>query len=117
MNITITGLHLQKDPKIKEYAQNKIEKLGKYHPKIEKISVRLISKVAHRGQDYDYVCEVEVSIPGHNLEIVDSERAMDKAIDKAYERMKRALVKHKEKHLSREHKRGIVSKIRSRIRF
>lgn len=115
MLITISGLHLKSNPKIKEYAQTKIEKLGKYHPKIEKIAVRLILEVAHRGQDQDYICEIDVAIPGHNLEIKDSERSMDKAIDKASERMKNVLVRHKEKHLSREHKRGILNKTKSKF--
>jgi len=117
VNITISGIHLKQDPKIKIYAQKKVEKLQKFHPKIEKIFVRLISKEAHRGQEKDYICEIDVVVPGHNLEIVDSEREMDKAIDKAYERMKILLIRNKEKHVSREHKKGILNKIRNRFGF
>lgn len=116
MKIIISALHADKSKEIKEYAEKKVKKLEKFHKKIEEINVRLISRKSHRGQDHDYYCEIEIAVPGHVLEIVDVERSMDKAIDKAYERMKRALVKHKEKHISKDHKRGVVAKVVRRLR-
>lgn len=114
MKIIISGLHLKEFPKIEEYAKKKLAKLAKYNTKIEQIHARLISKKSHRGQEQDYYCEIEVVIPNHNLEIVDTERAIDKAIDKAIERMKRLLVKTKEKDISKKHKEGILTKFLKR---
>ncbi len=101
MNIIVSGLHLKKFPEMEEYAKEKVAKLYKYHRKIEKIQVRLIDKESHRDKNQDYYCEIEIDIPGRNLEIVDVEYSMDKAIDKAVERMKRLLVKDKEKRIER----------------
>lgn len=114
MNITITSVHF-KVPKIKEYAIKKVQKLAKYHFGIESINVRLISKKSHRGQEQDFWCEITVHVPRQVIEIIDSERAMDKAIDKAVERTKRALIKHKEKLISKKHKKGIINKFLQRF--
>jgi ribosomal subunit interface protein len=116
MNIIISGLHFEIDPQIKEYVNKKVGKLSKYNSKIQKIDVRLASKKSHRGQENDYFCEIEVVIPGHVLEIVDSEREIDKAIDRAVERMKNTLVRNKEKHTSQKHKRKIWNKFINRFR-
>jgi len=114
MNISISGLHFETDPKLREYADQKTKKLLKYHPKITDLKVRLISEKSHRGQEQDYYCEITVHVPGRILEIVDVQREMEKAIDKAVERMKRALIKSREKEISISHKRGIVGKFLSR---
>ena len=117
MNIIISGLHLKKFPGIEKYAREKVTKLTKFHANIEEISVRLIWEKSHRDINQDYTCEITVSIPGKNLGIKDTESSMDKAIDFAVERMKRLLVKSKEKHVSRQHKSGLLNKIRNRLKF
>lgn len=116
MTISITGLHFESDPKLKSYADKKIKKLLRYHSAITDIKVRLLSEKSHRGQEQDYYCEITIHVPGRILEIVDSERAMDKAIDKAVERMKRTLIKYKEKELSKQHKEGVFRKLIDRFR-
>lgn len=115
MKIQISEIHL-KDQKAQEYAREKVEKLAKFHHKIERINVRLFGERAHRNQDHDFTCEIDVAVRGHVLEIVDGERSIDKAIDMATDRMKRALVKHKEKHITQKHKEGLVHKLVSRFR-
>lgn len=115
MQIIVTGLHLEKFPEMEAYATKKVAKLAKYHPGILKAEVHLIAEQSHRGQEKDYYCEITIDLSGRNLEIVDSERSMDKAIDKAVERIKRLLVKTKEKKISKWHKLGILNKLKSRI--
>lgn len=114
--ITVSGIHLRKYPKLKEYAIKKVSRLNKFHKQIEKIEVRLISEKGHRGLENDFYCEIKVAIPGHDLEVKDVERNFEKAIDKAVDRMKKTLVRLKEKHISREHKQGIVEKLVRRFR-
>ncbi len=97
------------------YTEKKVVKLTKYHSKIEEIKVRLISEKSHRNEDHNYFCEIEVVLPGHNLEVKDSELAMDKAIDKALERMKIALIRYKEKRLTKQHKQGLLGKFKNRF--
>ena|SRR3989344_3178437 len=115
MNIVVSGIHLEKFPEMEDYAKKKVAKLSKFHSKIEEINVRLIEKASHRGQEQDYYCEITVHVPGKVLEIIDNERAMDKAIDKALERMKQVLIKHKEKQITIKHRLGILTKFKNRF--
>lgn len=112
MNIIVSGKHLEEAPEMEAYAIKKVGKLAKFHSKIEKIAVDLVSETSHSDKNTDYFCEIIVDIPGKNLEIRQSNDSMDKAIDKAVERMKRLIVKDKEKHLSRIQKEGLRSKPR-----
>ena len=110
MNIIVSGSHFEDFPKAKKYAKEKLEKLSKYHPRIEKIVVRLISETAHRNENHDFTCEIIASIPGNNLEITQKDFAPDKALDIAIDRMKRLLVKSKEKQTSKKHKQALEAK-------
>lgn len=110
MIIKVSGLHLKKSPKTREYALKKADKLLKFHPAIEKIHIRLVIEKSHRGQENDYYCEITIKTPHHTLEIVDVERDFDKAIDRAIDRMERKLTKFKEKNLTKKHKEGLNTK-------
>ena len=115
MNIVISGIHLQQFPEMEDYARKKVSKLAKFNPKILKLEVRLISKISHRDKTQEYYCELEADIPGKNLEIVDVEESMDKAIDKAVERMKRVLIKNKEKRITLRHRVAALYKLKNRF--
>lgn len=115
MQIIVSGQNLENFPELEKYAQKKVAKLPKFHPKIEKIQVRLISEKSHRNELHNSTCEIIADIPGRNLEIVERDKSMDKAIDKAVERMHRLLVKTKEKKISKWHKFGILEKLRNRF--
>jgi len=110
VQIKIAEIHF-KDPKVEKYALEKVERLAKFHRGIQTVTVRLTSEKAHRGQNHTSFCELEFDITGKNFVIRDNERDIDKAIDKAVERAKRTLVKHKEKDLSKKHKKGIMGKL------
>ena len=116
MDISITGLHIQTDPKLKEYTNQKAKKLLKYHSKITDLKVRLFAEKAHRSEDHDYYCEITIHVPGKVLEIVDKERDVTKAIDRAADRMKKALIRHREKEISKKHKEGLAAKLLRRLR-
>ncbi|MEK9146685.1 MAG: ribosome-associated translation inhibitor RaiA [Patescibacteria group bacterium] len=110
MKIIISGLHLKKFPELEVYVAKRVQKLGRYFKKIVKLEVRLIWEKSHRNELHSSACEIIADIPGRNLEIVERDRTMDKAIDKAVERMKRLLVKTKEKSITLKHKEGISRK-------
>lgn len=117
VQLTITAIHLISPQKAKDYAREKITRLAKYDHKIEKIEVRLIGQKSHRDKNTDFDCEIKIIVPGRDLEIKDTELTIEAAIDKAEERAKRLLVKNKEKHLSKKHKQGLVTKIRNKLPF
>lgn len=111
MNIIVSGKHLEQAPEMEQYAIDKVQKLEKFHRNIERITVDLYDETAHADKNTDYFCEIIVDIPGRNLEIKESDSAMDKAIDFAVERMKRLMVKEKEKRITKKHREGLRSKI------
>ena len=115
MDISITGLHIQTDPELKEYANKKAKRLVKYDARITDLKVRLFAEKNHRSEDHDFYCEITAHVPGKILEIVDKERDITKAIDMAADRMKKALIRHREKEISKKHKEGIYRKIISRF--
>ena len=115
MKIIVSGSHLVDFPEMEGYATEKVARLSRYHHKIEKISVRLTAERAHRNEEHDFTCEIIVAVPGRDVEVVERDRFMDKAIDKALERMKRTLIKAKEKSVSKKHKEGILAKLLSRF--
>ena len=110
VNIIVSGQHVIDFPETEEYAKEKVQKLEKFHPKIEKVEVRLISKPSHRDKNTDYFCELYIDIPGKNLEIKEIANSMDKAIDIAVERMKNILVNDKERRLDEKHRATIRGK-------
>lgn len=115
MKIIVSGSHLEQFPEMRAYTEKKASKLSKYNSQIEEIRIRLISERSHRNESHNSTCEIAVDLPGKNLEIVENDDSMDKAIDKAIERMQRLLVKAKEKRISKWHKFGIIEKIRGRF--
>lgn len=117
VSITITAIHLPNPKKAKDYAQEKISKLNRYHSKIEKIEVRLIGEKSHRDKNTDFTCEIKIIVPGHDLEIKDTEQSILAAIDKAEDRAKRLLVKNKEKHLAKAHKKGLLGRLKKSLPF
>lgn len=117
MNIIVSGIHFEDFPKSEDYAKEKVARLTKYHQKILKIEVRLFAEADHLNPKHDFACEIKIALPGRDLEIIDREKSIDKAIDKAAERMKRILVKNKEKPATKRHKLGILFKLKDRIGF
>lgn len=115
MKIIISGLHLKKFPELEVYAAKRVQKLTRYFKNIIKLEVRLIWEKSHRNELHSAACEIIADIPGRNLEIVERDQTMDKAIDRAVERMKRLLVKTKERKISKWHKIGILNKIKDRF--
>lgn len=111
MKIIVSGLHLKKFPELEVYAVKRVQKLSRYFKNILKLEVRLIWEKSHRNELHSSTCEIIADIPGRNLEIVERDQTMDKAIDRAVERMHRLLVKTKEKKISKQHKEGIFAKI------
>lgn len=117
MNIIVSGIRFEDFEKAENYAKEKVARLSKYHQKILKIEVRLFAETDHLNPKHDFACKIKIALPGNDLEVMDREMSIDKAIDRAVERAKRTLIKYKEKSVSLDHKRGIVAKVRERLKF
>lgn len=91
MQITINGHHLEVTEALKQYVENKLEKLDHHHDRITSIQVMLsVDKLEHKA-------EATVHVSGKDLFADAISEDMYAAIDKLSDRLDRQLIKHKEK--------------------
>ncbi len=95
MNITISGKDFKLTPVIKEYVTEKLSKLEKFHPHIQRIGVELdVDRNVTKGKKNRI--EVWVYLPGKTIQAGMKAEHMDEAIDLVYPIIERRLVKRKE---------------------
>lgn len=98
MNIIITGRHLELTDNLKEYAEEKIKKFGKYLTNISDIAVTLsVEKYRHKA-------EVLLKVNGVMIQAESITGEMYSSIDEVVEKLDRQIKKHKEKIVS--HRKG-----------
>ena len=97
MHINISGHHLDVTPAIKDYVNNKLEKLSKHHDRITSTNVILsVNKLIQKA-------EASVHVSGKDF-FADSESDdLYTAIDLLADKLDRQLIKHKDK--TRNHHR------------
>ncbi|NIM46536.1 MAG: ribosome-associated translation inhibitor RaiA [Candidatus Aenigmarchaeota archaeon] len=91
MQINITGRGFELTPLIKNYATEKISKLGKLGVQIIKAEVILSVITKHHKSGEIFECEVSLDIPGPNLFVKETAEEMHAAIDLAEKRLKENL--------------------------
>lgn len=102
MSIVVKGKHVRTNAALESYATKKVEKFYHFYPKIVKIEIELRSEIAHKKKDSDFICDINVKVPGHTFKISDSEDDLYKAVDLAVKRMNEVLRRESAKHRSRE---------------
>lgn len=99
MTITISAKDFKLTPSIKEFVTTKLEKLGKYHSKLQRIGVELdVDHNVTKGKKYRV--QVWAYLPGVTVEAGLKAEHMEEAIDLVYPKLERQLVKLKEKKRS-----------------
>jgi len=92
MQLTITGHHLEVTNPLKEYVENKLERLQRHFDQITAIHVILtVEKMVHQA-------EATVHIAGGDLFAHAESEDMYAAIDALADKLDRQLIKHKQKH-------------------
>ena len=92
MQLTITGHHLEITTPLKEYVENKLERLQRHFDQITAIDVILtVEKKVQRA-------EATVHIAGGDLFAHSESEDMYAAIDALSDKLDRQLIKHKQKH-------------------
>lgn len=99
MEITVSGKHLDITDAIREYAVQKVTKLGKYYDHIQRVEV-----VADKTQSSEYEIEVIVHV-GRHEPFITKTRGEDlyATIDQAQSKLERQLTDHKEKVKNHKH--------------
>lgn len=92
MQLTITGHHLEITIPLKEYVQNKLERLQRHFDHITATHVILtVEKMVQRA-------EATIHIAGGDLFAHAESEDMYAAIDALADKLDRQLIKHKQKH-------------------
>ncbi|MFA6027601.1 MAG: ribosome-associated translation inhibitor RaiA [Patescibacteria group bacterium] len=101
MNIQITGKNIELTEAIKNYVNEKIGSLSKFHDKIMEARVE-VEKCAPRNNKNNFRVLVNFSLPGDLLYVDQTEDNLYTAIDCAKEEMEAQLRKHKTKFESKK---------------
>jgi len=101
MQIDIQAVRFTADQKLKDFINEKLDKLTKFHHKI--ISTVVYLKLENSGQVRDKIVEIKVSIPGSTLVAHATDKSFEAAVDDALETLKRQLKKENEKTQSARH--------------
>ncbi|MBX3661534.1 MAG: ribosome-associated translation inhibitor RaiA [Burkholderiales bacterium] len=97
MNLHLTGHHLQITPAIRDHVANKLEKITAHFDHVIDINVIMtVEKLQHK-------VEATVHLSGKDIFCEVREEDMYVAIDHLVNKLDRAIIKHKEKHLSHRH--------------
>ncbi|QEL56055.1 ribosome hibernation-promoting factor, HPF/YfiA family [Chromobacterium paludis] len=91
MNLKVTGLHLEVTPSLREYIENKLERITRHVDNVIDVSVTLsVDKLVQKA-------EVNVHLSGKDIHIEASEADLYAAIDLLMDKLDRQVLKHKEK--------------------
>jgi len=91
MQINISGHHVDLTDPIKDYVNNKLEKLGRHHDRITSTNVILsVDKLVQKA-------EASVHVSGKEFFANSESEDLYAAIDVLADKLDRQLIKHKEK--------------------
>ena len=92
MDISLSGRHLELTEQIKDYANEKLDKMQKYYRRITAVNVILSQ------ENSGFTCEVIVSVPGHKNIVVKKEgENLFSAVDNSVQICQRKLKQYKNK--------------------
>ena len=95
MQVTFQTVHFTADQKLKDYIEEKLQKLVRFYPKILQSTVYL--KLENSGQVKDKVVELKINVPGSTVIASNSDKSFEASFDDALENLKRQLKKLNEK--------------------
>lgn len=104
INIRATGMELT--PAIKQYAEEKFEKLTRYFNNIQKIDIDVGLRSHHHQHGKIYYSEVNVHVPGKLVRVQRDATDLYKAIDSVKDHLKVELNELQER-MSEKDRKGI----------
>ncbi len=104
MKINIKATKIKLSPEIKDYIQRKMDMLDKYLGNFPAINCDVEISLAVKGQNKGeiYRAEVNLELPHELLRIEKTEKELKKAVDKVKDHLARAIIKYKEKRMSKK---------------
>ncbi len=92
MNLTIQSLHFTSKEKLNEFITNKINKLARLSDKIDRVNVCL--KLDESATNENKVCEIKLSLPGHELFAKKQSDSFEAATTEAVKALEHQVKKH-----------------------
>ncbi len=104
MQLNIKATNLELTPKLKGYAQLKMDMLDKYLGKLKIISAHIEVKKTtnHHLKGEIYSAEVNLVVNGDLLRVEKTEKDLFKAIDKVKDHLELVIKKYKDKKIDRK---------------
>jgi putative sigma-54 modulation protein len=96
MLLDIQAIRFTADQKLRDFIEEKLEKLNKFHHKI--ISVVVFLKLENSGQIKDKIVEIKLNVPGSTLVANSKDKTFEAAVDDAVETLKRQIKRENEKN-------------------
>ncbi|MCG3126850.1 MAG: Ribosome hibernation promoting factor [Phycisphaerae bacterium] len=98
MQVRISGRHIGVSDAVKQYCQDKAERLTRFYDRIQSIEVVL------DGKPGQHSAELIVHVDGSDPFVANEQHAdLHAAVDLVLEKVERQLTRHKERHRNRKH--------------
>ena len=102
MNLTISGHHLELTPAIREYVQDKLERIKRHFDHVIDVAV-ILSIDPLTEKEKRQRAEINLHLRGKDLHVESEAQDMYAAIDTLIDKLDRQVLKHKSKIQNHQH--------------
>ncbi len=102
MNLKISGHHVELTPALKEYVQNKLERIKRHFDNVIDITV-ILAVDANTEKDKRQRAEINLHMRGKDLHVESEAQDMYAAIDLLMDKLDRQVLRHKDKIQDHQH--------------
>ncbi|MEW7849977.1 ribosome-associated translation inhibitor RaiA [Massilia aurea] len=108
MNLTISGHHLEVTPAIREYVQNKLERIIRHFDQVIDTHVFLaVDNLTEKEKRQK--AEINVQVSGKTLHVASVAQDLYAAIDMLMDKLDRQILKHKQ--MLQDHTRASIKRL------
>lgn len=105
MNLKISGHHLELTPSLREYVQNKLERIKRHFDNVIDVTV-ILAVDDNTEKDKRQRAEINLHMRGKDLHVESEAQDMYSAIDILMDKLDRQVLKHKDR--IQDHHRAAV---------
>ena len=102
MNLKISGHHVELTPALREYVQNKLERIRRHFDNVIDITV-ILAVDANTEKDKRQRAEINLHMRGKDLHVESEAQDMYAAIDLLMDKLDRQVLRHKDKIQDHQH--------------
>lgn len=95
MDIKLHSVHFNAKSELKDFVEDRVNKLDQFHDKI--IGGEVFLRLGNSKDDLNKVAEIKLTLPGKELFAKKQSKSFEESMDVAIEALRRQLRKHKTK--------------------